>query len=98
MREARRLNGNLDFSGKLTKRRNTRLGLIVRTLISVLLIVGMVYQIGSSGIIATLSTVQWSMATLAVTILATNIFFVTPRWQVILSALGYPIKLSLLIG
>lgn len=92
------LNGNLDVSLLTMERRhNARLGLIVRTLISVLLIVGMLYQIGSADVIGTLSTVLWPITAL-VAILASNVFFVTPRWQVILAALGYSIKMALLIG
>jgi uncharacterized membrane protein YbhN (UPF0104 family) len=63
-----------------------------------MLIVGLAYQVGSADAIARLRGVHLPVLGLVVVILAVNVFFVTPRWAIILSALDYPIKFSALVS
>jgi uncharacterized membrane protein YbhN (UPF0104 family) len=65
-----------------------RSGLIARTILSVGLIAGIAYHVGSADIIANFGAVSWSSVTIATAIFAISVVLVTPRWAMILSALG----------
>ena len=78
--------------------RKSRFWTVVRTILSVSLIAALAYHIGSGEIIGRLRTVSWETLAGATLVLATSVFFVTPRWAVILSVLGFRISWRALIG
>ena len=75
-----------------------KLGLLVRLALSIILIGGLAYHIGSSEILAQIKAVRWQVMALIVMILASNVLIVTPRWMLILSALGHKVRSGSLIG
>ncbi len=78
--------------------RKSKFGPIVRTILSISLIVALAYHIGSGEIIGRLRTVSWDAFAGATLVLAASVFLVTPRWAVILSVLGFRTSWSALIG
>ena len=78
--------------------RKSKFWTVVRTILSVSLIAALAYHIGSSEIIGRLRTVSWETLAAATLVLATSVFFVTPRWAVILSVLGFRTSWRTLIG
>ena len=75
-----------------------KLGLIIRAALSIALIGGLAYHIGSREILTELGLVQWPVLVIVVPVLAAHVMIVTPRWTIILAALGHRIKTSLLVG
>jgi len=75
-----------------------KLGLLIRLVLSVGLIGGLVYHIGSADIMAQLSRVRWPVVAFVILVLASSVLVVTPRWTVILTALGYRLRWSKLVG
>ena len=71
---------------------------IVRGALSLLLIGGLVYHIGSSAIIGQIQAMRWQIFALVVAILASHVLLVTPRWATILRGLGYPLSSFALVG
>ena len=67
------------------------LGLIVRSALSIALSGGIAYHIGSGQILSLLKAVHWQVIALTVIVLASSVLIVTPRWAVIISALGFRI-------
>ena len=78
--------------------RKRSFGSIIRAILSISVIVVLVYHIGSGEIIGRLRTVSWEALAGATLVLATSVLFVTPRWSVILSVLGFRISWRALIG
>jgi uncharacterized protein (TIRG00374 family) len=75
-----------------------RFGPIIRAILSITLVAALAYHIGSSEIIGHLKAVTWETLAGVTLILATSVFFVTPRWAIILFALKYRIRSVALIG
>jgi glycosyltransferase 2 family protein len=78
--------------------RKRSFGSIIRAILSISIIGALVYHIGSGEIVGRLHTVTWEALAGATLVLATSVFFVTPRWSVILSVLGLRISWRALIG
>lgn len=75
-----------------------KLGLLIRLVLSVGLIGGLACHIGSPDILAQVSRVHWQVVALAVLVLASSVLIITPRWTVILGALGYRIRWMALVS
>ena len=75
-----------------------RLASIVRAVLSISLMAALAYHLGSGEIIAHLKAVSWQAFSVATLLLAVSVFFVTLRWTVILSILGYRPAWTDLIG
>src|SRR5258707_8827463 len=73
------------------------LGGIVRLGVSVVLVCGLVYVAGTADTLAQLKLVRWQIVALVAVILSSNVLVVAPRWALILTALGSPIRSVALI-
>jgi uncharacterized membrane protein YbhN (UPF0104 family) len=75
-----------------------KFGLLVRSVLSIALIGGLAYHIGTREIFVQINAIRWQTMTLVVIVLASNVLIVTPRWALILAALGHKIRSATLIG
>src|SRR5262249_14843581 len=71
---------------------------LVRAVLSIALIGGLAYKIGSAEILAQMQTVRPLALLIVVILLASHVLIVTPRWASILGALGYRRTSFALIG
>jgi glycosyltransferase 2 family protein len=76
----------------------SKLGSLVRAILSISLMAALVYHIGSGEIISQLRLVSWHAIAAVTLMLTTSVLLVTPRWAIILSVLGCRTTLSVLIG
>jgi glycosyltransferase 2 family protein len=70
---------------------------ILRVAVSVALVCGLVYIAGTADTLAQLKLVRWQVVALVAVILSSNVLVVAPRWALILTALGSPIRSATLI-
>jgi uncharacterized membrane protein YbhN (UPF0104 family) len=73
------------------------LGGIVRIAVSVVLVCALVYIAGTADTLAQLKLVRWQVVALVAVILSSHVFAIAPRWALILTALGRPIRSAALI-
>lgn len=75
-----------------------RFKVLVRLVISIALIGGLAYQIGSADIVGQIKAVRWTTLAVVVIVLAANVLFVTPRWAMVLRTLGSHISSATLFA
>lgn len=73
-------------------------GLLLRAALSIVLVGGLAYRVGSAEILTQIKSVHWEVLVLVVVTLASHVLVVTPRWSTILSVLGYQINAPALMG
>jgi uncharacterized membrane protein YbhN (UPF0104 family) len=73
------------------------LGGIVRVVVSAALVCALVYIAGTADTLTQLKLVRWQMVALVAVVLSSHVFVIAPRWALILSALGSPIRSAALI-
>lgn len=73
------------------------LGGILRLAVSVVLVCALVYIAGTADTLAQLKLVRWQIVALVAVILSSHVFVIAPRWALILTALGSPIRSAALI-
>jgi uncharacterized membrane protein YbhN (UPF0104 family) len=74
-----------------------QLGGILRVVVSAALVGGLVYVAGTADTLAQLKLVRWQIIALVAVILSSHVFVIAPRWALILTALGSPIRSAALI-
>jgi uncharacterized membrane protein YbhN (UPF0104 family) len=74
-----------------------RLGGILRVVVSAALVGGLVYIAGTADTVAQLKLVRWQVVALVAVILSSSVLVVAPRWALILTALGSPIRTAALV-
>ena len=72
-------------------------GGILRLAVSVVLVCALVYIAGTADTLAQLKLVRWQIVALVAVILSSHVFVIAPRWALILTALGSPIRGTALI-
>lgn len=77
---------------------NRKSGLLLRSILSIVVLGGLIYHIGSLAIFGQMAVVPWSIIAIIVLLLSSHVLFVTPRWAAILSALGYHVRSMAVIG
>lgn len=73
-------------------------GLAARLTLSVALIAGLGHYIGSTKIVEQMLQANWEVLLVVIVALASHVLVVAPRWSKILAVLGYPMRVSQLIG
>ena len=74
-----------------------QLGGIIRVVVSAALVGGLVYVAGTADTLAQLKLVRWEIVAFVAVILSSHVLVVAPRWALILTALGSPIRSAALI-
>ena len=81
-----------------SRERNAYVSLTLRIAVSVVLVGALAYAVGTTETIAQLRSARWEIIALVITVLASHVFVVAPRWALILRALGHRTRSLDLIG
>src|SRR4051812_44028864 len=77
---------------------NGLLNPIIRLSVSTLLIGALFYFAGTAETLVQLKSVGWGNLAIVMVILASHVLVVVPRWALILTSLGHPVRSSDLVG